>query len=208
MSVEIWAAFVVAAAILLVVPGPTILLVLSQAITHGRKSVAPLVAGVVCGDLTAMTLSLLGLGAILSASAALFTALKWIGACYLFYLGVHMWRSKPEGERSSIASTDRSGGALFKGAFVVTALNPKGIAFFVAFLPQFVNHKGPVQTQFLILGVTFLLLAGINAALYAAFAGHVRDAMSSPGVWRWFNRCGGTVLIGAGALTAAMQRSS
>jgi len=208
MSVELWAAFVFAATILLVIPGPTILLVLSQAITHGRRSVIPLVAGVVSGDFTAMTLSLLGLGAILSASAALFTLLKWIGACYLFYLGIKLWRSRPDDEGFSVAATVRSKGSLFKSSFIVTALNPKGIAFFVAFLPQFINPKEPAQTQLLILGATFLLLAGINAALYAIFAGHVRDAIRNTTVRRWFNRCGGTVLIGAGALTAAMQRSS
>jgi len=207
MGIDIWTAFVCAATILLMIPGPTILLVMSQAIAHGRTSAVPLVAGVVLGDLTAMTLSLLGLGAILSASAVLFTVLKWIGAGYLLYLGVHMWRSKPEDERSSLASTDRSGGALFKGAFIVTALNPKGIAFFVAFLPQFVNPEGSAPLQFIILGTTFLLLAAINASLYAIFAGSVRDTMRNPAVRRWFDRCGGTVLVGAGALTAAMQRS-
>ncbi len=90
----------------------------------------------------------------------------------------------------------------------MTALNPKSIAFFVAFLPQFVNPEEPVHPQFLVLGATFLLLAGINAALYSIFAGNMRDTMRNPAVRRWFNRCGGTVLIGAGALTAAMQRSS
>ncbi|MDD5724063.1 MAG: LysE family translocator [Syntrophales bacterium] len=208
MGVETWITFVCAATILLVIPGPTILLVLSQAITHGRKSVVPLVAGVVSGDLTAMTLSLLGLGALLSASAALFIVLKWIGACYLFYLGVKLWRSRPEDGGLSIDAKVRSKGSLFKSSFIVTALNPKGIAFFVAFLPQFINPEEQPQAQLLVLGATFLLLAGINAALYATFAGHVREALRNTTVRRWFNRYGGTVLIGAGALTAVMQRSS
>jgi len=208
MSVELWATFVFAATILLVIPGPTILLVLSQAIAHGRQSAVPLVAGVVCGDFTAMTLSLLGLAALLSASAALFTILKWIGACYLLYLGVKLWRSRPDDQGFPAPATVRSRWSLFKSSFIVTALNPKGIAFFVAFLPQFINPKEPGHPQLVILGATFLLLAGINAALYATFAGHVRDAMRNTTTRRWFNRCGGTVLIGAGALTAAMQRSS
>jgi threonine/homoserine/homoserine lactone efflux protein len=208
MSVEIWIAFVFAATILLVIPGPTILLVVSQAIAHGRKSVVPLVAGVVTGDLTAMTLSLLGLGALLSASAALFAVLKWIGACYLFYLGVTLWRSRPDDEGCSVVSPVRSWGSLFKSSYIVTALNPKGIAFFVAFLPQFINPKEQPQPQLFILGATFLVLACVNAALYATFAGRVRDAMQNTRVRRWFNRCGGAVLICAGALTAAIQRSS
>ncbi|TFG93671.1 MAG: LysE family translocator [Syntrophobacterales bacterium] len=208
MSIEIWAAFVCAAAILLVIPGPTILLVLSQALTHGRKSVVPLVAGVVCGDFTAMTLSLLGLGAILSASAILFTMLKWIGAVYLVYLGVQLWRSRPDDGGFPAPAVVRSKGSLFKGSFIVTALNPKSIVFFIAFLPQFVDPKEQPQLQLLILGATFLLLAGINATLYAIFADNVRDAMRNSAVRRWFTLCGGTVLIGAGALTVAMQRSS
>jgi len=202
VSIELWITFVFAATILLVIPGPTILLVLSQAITHGRRSVIPLTAGVVCGDLTAMILSLFGLGAVLSASAALFTVLKWIGAGYLLWLGIQMWRTRVDDERAHAPTVASSRQSFFRSAFVVTALNPKSIAFFVAFLPQFVNPKQPVHHQFLILGATFLLLAGINAALYATFAGHMRDAMHNSAIRKLFNRCGGTVLIGAGALTA------
>ena len=77
-----WIAFVIAAMIVLVIPGPTILLVISQSISHGRRAVVPLVTGVTLGDFTAMTLSLLGLGAILAASATLFSVLKFIGAVY------------------------------------------------------------------------------------------------------------------------------
>jgi threonine/homoserine/homoserine lactone efflux protein len=91
---------------------------------------------------------------------------------------------------------------------VVTALNPKSIAFFVVFLPQFVNPGSQAIPQLLILGTTFLFLAFINAALYAFFAGHLRDKPASPRVRRWFDRCGGSVLIGAGIFTAALQRSS
>ena len=78
MEMHMYIAFVVAAMVILVIPGPTIILVISQAVAHGRRSVVPLAAGVVCGDFTAMTLSLCGLGAILSASAAVFNILKWV----------------------------------------------------------------------------------------------------------------------------------
>ena len=92
MSIEIWIAFTLAAMVVLIVPGPTIILVISQAIAHGRRAVVPLTAGVTLGDFTAMTVSLLGLGAILASSAALFSMLKWIGAAYLIYLGIKLWR--------------------------------------------------------------------------------------------------------------------
>ncbi len=208
MSLEMWIAFVIAAMIVLVIPGPTILLVISQSISHGRRAVVPLVTGVTLGDFTAMTLSLLGLGAILAASATLFSVLKFIGAVYLIFLGIKLWRSNPGQHEISLADTKASNSSLFKSTFVVTALNPKSIAFFVVFLPQFINPKGQTVLQLLILGTTFLLLASINATLYAVFAGHLRDTMKSSKVRRWFNRGGGSVLIGAGFFTAAIQRSS
>jgi len=208
MSIEMWIAFVIAASVVLVIPGPTILLVISQAIAHGRRSVLPLAAGVTLGDFTAMTLSLVGLGAIMAASAALFTLLKFIGAGYLVYLGIRLWRSNPEDDKISVTVAEKAKRSLFKGAFVVTALNPKSIAFFVIFLPQFVNPELQALPQLLLLGTTFLVLASVNAALYALFAGHLRDRMESRGVRRWFNRCGGSVLVGAGIFTAVLQRSS
>lgn len=207
MSVEIWAAYVGAAMIILVIPGPTIMLVISQALVHGRRAVIPLVAGVSLGDFTAMTLSLVGLGAILAASATVFSVLKWIGAAYLIYLGIRRWLSKPENDRSRVPGTGASNRSLFQSAFIVTALNPKSIAFFVAFLPQFINPQHHAFPQMVILGATFLFLAAVNATLYAVFAGRLRDKMQNPTVRRWINRCGGTALIGAGALLAAMHRS-
>jgi len=208
VSLEIWVAFVLAATIVLVIPGPTIILVISQAIAHGRRAVFPLVAGVTLGDFTAMTLSLLGLGAILAASAALFSVLKWIGAVYLIYLGINLWRSNPEKHEISFTATRTANRSLFKRAFIVTALNPKSIAFFVAFLPQFISRQSETFPQFLVLGATFLFLAALNATLYAVFAGQLRDTLQNSKVRRWFNRCGGSALIGAGFVTATLQRSA
>ncbi len=95
MAIETWAAFALAAFVVLVIPGPTIVLVLGRAMTYGKRSVLPLVAGVTLGDFTAMMLSLFGLGAVLAASATLFTIFKWAGALYLIYLGVKTWRADP-----------------------------------------------------------------------------------------------------------------
>jgi len=208
VSIEIWVAFVLAAMVILIIPGPTIILVISKAIAHGRKAVLPLVVGVTLGDFTAMSLSFLGLGAILASSAALFSVLKWIGAVYLIYLGIKLWRSNPEKHDIRLSATRTSKQSLFKSAFIVTALNPKSIAFFVAFLPQFINAQSETFPQFLVLGATFLFFAALNATLYALFAGQLRDTMQNVKVRRWFNRCGGSALIGAGVLTATLQRSS
>jgi threonine/homoserine/homoserine lactone efflux protein len=208
LTIDIWIAFVLAATIVLIIPGPTIILVVSQAIAHGRRSVLPLVVGVILGDFTAMTLSLAGLGAVLAASAALFSVLKWIGAVYLVYLGIKLWRADPQQPEIRFPAKTVSRRSLFKSAYVVTSLNPKGIAFFVAFLPQFIRAQSETWPQLVALGATFLFLAGLNAALYAIFAGRVRDAMQSVTVRRWFNRCGGSALIGAGVVTATLQRAS
>ncbi len=89
----------------------------------------------------------------------------------------------------------------------MTALNPKSIAFFVAFLPQFVYHRSATLPQFLVMGITFLSLAALNAGLYALFAGQMYEQLQNARARRWINRTGGTALIGAGLLTAAMKRA-
>ena len=93
MSFESWAAFAAAAAVLVAVPGPTILLVVSYALGQGWRAALPMAVGVALGDFTAMTLSMLGIGALLLASATVFTVLKWIGAAYLIYLGIKLFRA-------------------------------------------------------------------------------------------------------------------
>ena len=96
MSIATWLAFAAASAVLLLIPGPTVLLVVSYALTQGRRVALAMAAGVALGDFTAMTLSLAGLGALLLTSATLFTVLKWVGAAYLVYLGVKLWRAEPQ----------------------------------------------------------------------------------------------------------------
>src|SRR5581483_1998445 len=130
MTVQAWLAFVAAAAVLLAIPGPTVTLVIGYALGVGRRAAWATVAGVALGDFTAMTLSLLGLGAVLAASAALFTGLKWLGAGYLVYLGVRLWRAEPVLDALGAADA-RSARAILGHAFAVTALNPKSILFFV-----------------------------------------------------------------------------
>lgn len=208
MNIESYIPFILATALILIIPGPTIILVISQAVTHGRRSVVPLVVGVLLGDFTAMTCSLLGLGVILSASAALFSIFKWVGALYLLYLGVQLWKSNPKKDPVQSGAKKTSAKSLFQSSFIVTALNPKSIAFFVAFLPQFIDPLKPTFSQLTLLGGTFLFLAVLNAALYAIFAGQLSEHIKKQEVRKWFNRCGGSALIGAGIITAGLKRSS
>ena len=131
MSLTHWLAFFAASNILLAVPGPTVLVVVSYALGHGRRPAAAVVAGVTLGDFTAMTCSMLGLGAILAASAFVFTGLRWLGGLYLIYLGIKLWRtpiSAPDAAAAPALSLKR----IFAHAYAVTALNPKSIIFFIA----------------------------------------------------------------------------
>jgi threonine/homoserine/homoserine lactone efflux protein len=209
MTLDVWLTYTLAAAVVLIIPGPTILLVISQALAHGKRAVFPLAAGVLFGDFTAMVLSLMGLGTVLAVSGALFGVLKWLGALYLVYLGVKMWRATPDViEIPQKGAEEHYGRSLFARAYLVTATNPKGIAFFIAFLPQFVQPGAPVLPQLSVLGTTFLLLAGINAALYGLFAGGLRETLQRRSARRCFNRCGAVALVGAGVVTAALRRAS
>jgi threonine/homoserine/homoserine lactone efflux protein len=205
MSIETWLAFAAASAVLLIIPGPTILLVVSYGLGQGRRAAFPVAAGVALGDFTAMTLSMLGLGALLAASALLFTALKCIGGAYLIWLGVKLIRA---GGRLDARPIEGRGapGRMIAHAWIVTALNPKSITFFVAFLPQFLDPATSFATQMLIFELTFLVLAGANAFGYALVASRARSWVGRPGPIRWFNRIGGSLLIGAGITAIAWRR--
>jgi threonine/homoserine/homoserine lactone efflux protein len=204
MSFETWAAFATASAMLLVIPGPTILLVVSYALGQGWRTALPMAVGVALGDFTAMTLSMLGIGALLAASATVFTALKVLGACYLIYLGVKLFRAG--GALRAEPRTDAASAVKMAAhAWLVTALNPKSITFFVAFLPQFLDRHADFLTQMAIFEGTFLALAFANAFGYALIAARARNAVHNPRMVRLFNRTGGTLLVGAGIATVAMR---
>lgn len=202
MDLSTWAGFMLASTILLVIPGPTILLIMSYALGQGMRAAFPLAVGVALGDFTAMTLSMLGLGAVLAASATLFTVLKLLGAAYLIWLGVQLWRAGST--MRAEARTDGTGALRMVGhAWFVTALNPKSIIFFLAFLPQFLDPAGEFWTQMLIFEATFLVLAFANATGWGLVAARVGRVVSSPRAVRAFNRMGGTILVGAGVWTAS-----
>ena len=208
MEFSIWLAFVAASTALLMIPGPTVLLVLSYALGQGWRVAVPTALGVATGDLMAMSLSLAGLGALVATSATLFTVLKWLGAVYLVYLGVKMLRSS--GGTLSVAPCDAviSAPRAFGHAALVTALNPKSIAFFVAFVPQFITPTAPLFAQFAILVATFVGLAAINALVFAIAAARLREVIKQPSVILWLTRAGGGALIAMGVATAALRRNT
>lgn len=206
MTFEIWAAFAAASTVLLIIPGPTVLLVVSYALGQGWRTALPMAVGVALGDFTAMTLSMLGLGALLATSATLFTILKWVGAAYLVYLGVKLWRAG--GTLDAAPRTDAVSAAKMLGhAWLVTALNPKSITFFVAFLPAFLDPAGDFFTQMLVFETTFLLLAFANAFGYALVASRARRFASNPRAIGVVNKVGGGLLVGAGVATVSFAGS-
>ena len=209
MTLELWLAFTAASTALLLIPGPTVLLVLSYALSKGRSVAVASAAGVAFGDLVAMTASLLGLGALAMASATLFSTLKWAGAVYLIYLGVRLIRSASSGGLGTVATRrDVTASSVFGHAAAVTALNPKSIGFFIAFVPQFLRPDAPLAPQFVILVATFVGLAAINAFAYALLADKLRTTIGRPSVITWLTRGGGVALISMGVLTTTLRRTT
>lgn len=206
MSLDLWIAFTLASSVLLAIPGPTVMVVVSYALAKGRSSAWATVPGVTLGDFTAMTVSVLGAGAILAASATLFTVLKLLGAAYLIWLGIQLWRADTSLEVMTDAKPAAHGRAMFWNSYIVTALNPKSIVFFIAFVPQFVDPTGPLAIQFVILEATFLSLAAVTVLIWALLIEQIRSRFQQPSTLRIVNRIGGSLLIGAGVLTAAARR--
>ena len=207
MSLELFLPFLFATVILLATPGPTILLVVSYALAQGRGVALAVVGGVILGDLLAMSATLLGLGVILTTSATLFTAMKWVGAAYLAWMGWRMIRSAGTATADLADVASKSRGMAFRDSALVTLLNPKSIGFFVAFVPQFIDPSAPVAPQFGVMVATFVGLGGVNALAYALLAARLRSKVARPDRMAWLQRGSGTVLIGLAAFTAALRRA-
>jgi len=207
MNLEMWLAFTLASTILLIIPGPTILTVISYSVSHGYRAKAPLIIAVALGDSTALALSLLGLGALLAESAFWFQVVKWAGGLYLLYLGVKLLRAGIKPTELQQDNLSASNWKLFINTYLVTALNPKGIIFFVAFLPLFIDAGSSISRQLWILAITFVALATFNASFYAIFAGKARQLLSSPKTQRIFNVTGGSLLSVAGLWALSARHS-
>jgi threonine/homoserine/homoserine lactone efflux protein len=208
MPLQLWLAFVAASAVLLLIPGPVILTVISYSMAHGRRVQLPLVAAVALGDSTALAFSLLGLGALLAASAFWFMVLKTAGGLYLLFLGLRLLRAGIAPPAAAAPAPPASAWRLFANTYLVTALNPKGMVFFVAFLPQFLDPRASAAPQLWILGATFVVMAALNAAMYAVFAASARRLLESPRARRGFHVAGGSLLTGAGVWALLARRPS
>ncbi|WP_341915918.1 LysE family translocator [Ferrovibrio terrae] len=205
VSPELWLAFAAAATVMILIPGPTTLMVLGHTMAGGPRRGALSLIGVTLGDICAITLSMLGFSAILATSAEAFTAMKWIGAAYLLWLGIKLWRAPPMDLTPVSAGASTARDAILQ-TFIVTLLNPKGILFFAAFLPQFIDPTRPLWPQVAVLTLTMNVLAASIQGCWIAMMGQARNRIVSPRVLKTMNRAGGAMLIGAGMLTATLKR--
>ena len=202
MPLETWLTYALVTSSFLLIPGPTILLVISYSLIRGRQAVFALLLGVGLGDVVAMLLSFIGVGLLLQTVSIVFQFFKWIGAAYLIWLGIRMWRSESESLELTETIDTEVWHAIMANAFVITALNPKSIIFFLAFLPQFVDSENSFITQSLILGSTFLGLALLSVLLYSLLSSLVGQHMRLSVIHSWTNRIGGFLMIGAGGMIA------
>ena len=144
-------------------------------------------------------------GALLAASAWWFTAVKTVGGLYLVWLGWRMLRAGVGPAEVALPAAPDSLWRLFANTWLVTALNPKSITFFVAFVPQFVDRSAPFAPQAAVMVATFVVLAFANAFTYAFVATRARATFANARAIKIFNRTGGTLLMGAGVATAVIR---
>ena len=207
MTFETWLAFALASAVVVLIPGPNVALTVNYAIQHGKRSGLATIPGVMAGAFLAMSLSLAGAGAILAASSTLFSLFKLVGTFYLIWLAYKLWTA-PVALSSPGTPAKHPIRMLFWQSFMVSALNPKGPVFYMAFVPQFVNTAEPIAAQFMILITTFVCVAGLNGGLWLLLADGMRARLENPKALRLLNRLGASCLFVAGVLTSKVSRAT
>ena len=165
-------AFIAATLVLLLIPGPAVLYIVTRSVAQGRLAGLTSTIGVGIGSLAHVAAAALGLSAILVSSAEVFRLVKWAGAAYLMYLGWRTLRSADAGDTAEVSEDSLR--VVFRQGVIVNALNPKLAVFFFAFLPQFVQPEvGRVADQFTILGITLVVIGLITDSVFAVVAGSV-----------------------------------
>jgi len=197
MELSTWTLYALAAVGLSLTPGPNGLLALTHGALYGSRRTIATIFGGLMGFALVIAASLFGIGAILAANAELLTWLKWLGGAYLVFLGIQIWRSDPIGDAPAKPSSG-SPRSLYSQGLLSAVSNPKGILFFVAFLPQFVDPARSLWLQFLIMAGTFLFVEFFYEYGVAAFANKVQPFLKRAG--KNFNRFFGGVFGVLGVL--------
>ena len=198
MTWQTWSLYALAAIGLSLTPGPNGLLALTHGALHGTKKTLATIVGGSLGFGLIIGLSMFGIGALLATWAGLLVIMKWLGGAYLVWLGIQLIRSEPiDISRSKNVGNGRFR-TLFRQGFISAVSNPKGILFFVAFLPQFVNPRESLFTQFLLMAITFMVIEFVYEFTVASLADRIKPLLVRAG--KNFNRVFGGVFIAIGVL--------
>lgn len=209
IGLERLAVFLTVVTVLIAVPGPSVLFVVSRGVALGRRAAVSTAVGNEAGLLVQVVLVALGLGEVLARSYLVFSILKFAGALYLVYLGVQAWRHrKLLMVQEQTASEAGRPGRVFREGFIVGVSNPKGLLIFGAVLPQFVDPSaGNAQVQLLLLGTICVLIALISDATWGLLAGTARNWLArSPRRLSWIGGASGVVMVGLGVRLAFSGR--
>ena len=205
-SIESLIEFGIASLALLVIPGPAVLYIINRSVADGRNVALAAVAGLEIGNFMHVIAATVGLSAVIATSAAAFSAVKWIGAGYLIYIGIRTLATKAQAVNQLNDPMSRR--RAFTQGIVVNTFNPKVALFFLSFLPQFIDaDRGSAALQSLILGTTFVVLGCISDSLFAILASALRGTLlrgkSLPFVQRYV---AGSVFIALGAIASTTRR--
>lgn len=206
MNIHVWLAFLAAAVVIAISPGPGAVLSIATGLRYGYATALRAILGLQLALLVQLVIVALGLGAVLAASSTAFMVLKILGAGYLVYLGVSKWRAPVEDLDTADALPRRRGGLFLQGLFV-NLTNPKALIFMVALVPQFVTPNLPQWQQFAIIAVTMVSVDLLVMSCYALLAGRCRAWLHHPGMIRTQNRVFGGMFVSAGALLAVSSRA-
>ncbi len=202
MSLEIWIPYVIACIVIIMVPGPTVTVIIANSVRHGARAGLANVAGTQVGMGVALVVLVAGMASVMTFISEWFDLLRLVGACYLIWLGIKLWRS--DGKLTSGEAKPVKGGFFLQG-FLVAVTNPKILLFFGAFIPQFVDPSASAVYQISLLGLTFMIVATIIDTCYAFLAGNAGNWLSRSRV-RMVERVSGIALIGGGLWLALARR--
>jgi homoserine/homoserine lactone efflux protein len=206
MELHVYLAFVAATAVMIALPGPSVVLTVAHGISFGWRRAIATVAGETMGIAVQLTVAAIGLASLLNAAAGAMKWLCWAGAVYLVYLGIKQWQSA--GEPLELDTSTVSKRNLFVQGLVITIPNPKSLIFIAAFLPQFIDAAHPLGPQFAVVVPSFLVIAFAVTSVWALASGNAGGFLQSPRTLTWVMRIAGGLMIIAGVGLALTRQGN